>query len=157
MKLFLTNLVALLLCSSVFAGPVKKHRDQLRFGYGFVESTEVYEVGADGSSTHVRTDVNCRESGSQRCRASSIVYVDPTNELDVFGSQYTAAEAAAAEDVLVAGDGDIESGILSGTESETVQFINVETGVSYSRTFTYSWSTNTDNTIDSELSVSDQF
>lgn len=150
--------MCILLIGSVSAKEkIKKHRDQLRFGYDKVTSKEVYEMGNDGELYHVRTDVWCSNGGSMRCRASSIANPDPTNELDVFDPAYTPAEKAVAENVLVDGDTQIEGGSASGTVSQTVQFINTTTGQSYYRTFSYVWITNSDGTIDSSLDVSDPF
>ncbi len=143
--------------SNVLADKIKKHRDQLRSGYDKVESKEIYMVGANGAMEHVRTDVWCTGGGSQKFRASSIAHPYPLNELDIFGNEYTVAEKAIAESVLIDGDTQIEGGSTSGTTTQTVQFVNTSTGLSYYRTFSYVWITNSNGAVNSSLVISERF
>ena len=136
---------------------IKKHRDQLRFGYGLVRSVEVYLVGPTGDLEHVRTDVFCNDSGGDRCRSSSLAYYNPTNELDVFDQEYTLVEKNAAESLLTDGDTQIDGGVVSGNISNTIQFYNTVTSQFYYRTFSYTWLTNADGSLNSSLDISDPF
>lgn len=149
--------ICFLITSNASAEKIKKHRDQLRFGYDKVDSKEVYMVGPNGDLEHVRTDVWCSDGGSQRCRAASIAHPNPLNELDIFENEFTEAEKVIAENVLIDGDTQIEGGSASGTISQTVQFVNTSTGQSYYRTFSYVWITNSNGTIDGSFDVSDPF
>jgi hypothetical protein len=156
-KISLLLVLCIILVTNASAERIKKHRDQIRFGYDKVESVEVYSVGNDGIPVHVRTDVYCKNSGSDRCRSNSSAILNPTYELDVFGTEFTSAEKIVAENILVNGDGQIEAGISSGTISQTVQFTNISNGQTYYRTFTYVWYTNTDGSINSSLNISNPF
>jgi len=136
---------------------INKKRDRLRFGYGKVVSTDVYEVGPNGEPYHVSTDVLCELQGSMRCRAGSAAFPDPQNELDIFDEQYTSAEKAVAEEVLENGEWQIEIGMESGSVREVMQFVNTENDQSYYRIFTYTWYTDYDESIHSSLDVSDPY
>jgi hypothetical protein len=100
--------ICLLVCGSVLAKEkVTKQRDKLRFGYGTVKSAVVKNTDVDGNVTIESIEIQCFNKGLMKCRASGIANSGATNELDVFSEEFTLAERAVAERVLLDGDGQI--------------------------------------------------
>jgi|GEM_PF-3498964 len=131
---------------------VTKTRDKWRFGYGDVYQTSTGTLNQETGELIIdQIEVNCFGGGSTKCRANSNLAVPEISGLP----SYTGAEAGVAQSILDDGDDDIDAGIVSGTISTTQVFYNVSSGKSYTRTFTYSWFTNPNLSVNSQLNISD--
>ena len=133
---------------------VTKHRDQLRLGYAHIKTTNVYDYNpTTGAMELQHSTVICNGSGDQKCRNNNAFVLQ--TELDEF-TDLTVAEKAIAQQITNNGENNIDNGVANGNLTETHQFMNLS-GVSYFRTFTYSWITNTTGEIFSEINITDKF
>ena len=143
----------LLFSISSYAIEVKKKRDRIRFGYGYVSECIYYLVGSDGSLTVSNVEMSCREPGSLNCRQGANNAAPPSGDLDVF-TELTPAERTTGNNMIYNAEIAIESGQASGSDSQTITFIS-PSGQSYYRTFSITWSTNADESIDSIFNITD--
>jgi len=149
---FLISLVLLLFSISSSAYKVTKHRDQLRLGYSFVEECTSYGVNSDGSLYITQVNMSCREPGGLGCRVGANNINPPSNDLE--WADFTSAEKAIGITMINDSEASIDLGQASGSTSQTVTFVS-PSNQSYYRTFTFSWITNTDGSVDSIFEISD--
>lgn len=135
--------------------PISKDRDKFRLsGYADVNIVKKYNWDlVTGDLILIGIHIECSRPGEQKCRniGGSIF-----NELEELNG-YTNAEKTIAQSVINNGDIQIENGIASGNVIQTSMFLNESTGAYYYKTFTYSWYTSHDLSIESNLSVSEPF
>lgn len=144
-----------LLLSSIesSAWRVHKHRDKIRFGYGFVQECTFYEVTSNGNLVITSVEINCRLEGDLPCRRGESNISPPSNDLEQC-DEFTAVEKTIGINMINDAEGLIASGQTSGSESQTITFVSLS-GQSYYRTFNITWVTNTDGSIDSEFYISE--
>jgi hypothetical protein len=156
-KIIMITLALVLGVTMCFGKPkVKKHRDRIRLGgYLKVQSQTVTLVDANGMEI-VSKHIFCEGDGDMRCRDQNLGILD--TELDwETPSEYTVSEKAVAQGIIDLGDNDIDNGSTSGTRTSTVQFLDVVTSTYYYRTFTYTWTSNVLNEVESVLDISNKF
>ncbi len=134
---------------------IKKHRDRIRTG-GFSEvRVEITAEEIDGVVKIIRKDIYCKGDGDMKCKDPNIIA--PGTELDEMAWEYTPAERNIAQDIMNIGDMEIDRGVTSGHRINTVEFHDEVNQVSYYRTFTYTWVTNSLKEVSSVLDISDKF
>ena len=147
------SLMLLLFSISSSAIEVKKHRDQLRFGYGLVQECNTYTINSDGSLVLTGSSITCRESGDLHCRQGASNVAPPSGDLDNF-PQLTSAERTSGNNMIYNAEVTIESGQANGLNTQTITFISTSEQ-SYYRTFSINQSTNEDGSVDSTFTISD--